>query len=206
MQKKNQQKTDQAQALQAPALHQIKNKNFKDQVVNTKFVGMLFIALTLTSTAMPRWTELHFAAWNGNIKEVETLIARHDTDINAIGDSNRTPLHYAAIWDKTECAELLLINGANIEAKDIDGATPLHLAAYWGSPNCVELLLQHGANFKEKTNDSRTAKTLAKQKGYQNIIDLLNNRQQKQSTINAELSGLELQELENFIAKTNQPN
>ena len=38
-----------------------------------------------------------------------------------------TPLHLAAKYDKVRIALYLLRNGANLDAKDMDGWTPLHV-------------------------------------------------------------------------------
>jgi cytohesin len=41
-------------------------------------------------------------------------------------------LHYAAYGGHKEIAELLIAEGADVNAKDEDGVTPLHEAALWG--------------------------------------------------------------------------
>lgn len=58
-----------------------------------------------------------------------------------------TALHRAvtAIQGTREIVQLLLDNGANIEAPGDGAKTPLHLAASWGFTERVELLLQRGA-------------------------------------------------------------
>lgn len=58
-----------------------------------------------------------------------------------------TALHRAvtAIKGTREIVQLLLDNGANIEALGNCAKTPLHLAASWGFTERVELLLQRGA-------------------------------------------------------------
>ena len=55
-----------------------------------------------------------------------------------------TPLHYAARGHKN-VAELLLDNGADVNAKDKHGNTPLHKATLRGNKDIVELLRKHGA-------------------------------------------------------------
>ena len=42
-----------------------------------------------------------------------------------------TPLHLAASWGHKEIAELLIANGAYVNAKDKEGKTPLYHAARW---------------------------------------------------------------------------
>jgi hypothetical protein len=61
-----------------------------------------------------------------------------------------TPLHLAAIGNKTGAIELLLgpMGGASIDARNNTGCTPLHLAAQRGSREALELLLRLGADVR----------------------------------------------------------
>ena len=60
--------------------------------------------------------------------------------------NNYTLLHHAALNGHTSTAELLLMNGASIEATDRDGNTPLHLSTWKGHIDVVKLLLDNGAS------------------------------------------------------------
>jgi ankyrin repeat protein len=51
------------------------------------------------------------------------LLLEAGSDVNAVDDKGRTPLHYCS----AETAILLLENGAKVSPKDRDGNTPLHL-------------------------------------------------------------------------------
>ena len=55
-----------------------------------------------------------------------------------------TPLHHAAEYNILEIAELLIENGADVNAKDEDGDTPLHVAARNDNVELAELLKKHG--------------------------------------------------------------
>ena len=59
-----------------------------------------------------------------------------------------TPLHIAVLADQKEVAELLLENGADINARAEDeaGGTPLHWAAAIGRKQFAELLVEAGAD------------------------------------------------------------
>lgn len=61
-------------------------------------------------------------------------------------DTLNTPLHWAAYYDLTDIAELLLSRGADTEAQDKNGMTPLHDAVAFTSPKIVTLLLRQGAS------------------------------------------------------------
>ena len=59
---------------------------------------------------------IHEAAEDGNIEVVKQHFAA-GTDVDAKTDDGRTPLHFAAFKSHKEIAELLLANGADVNAK-----------------------------------------------------------------------------------------
>merc|ERR1719300_509018 len=76
---------------------------------------------------------------------VKVLLSR-GANVNAQNPEDRsTPLHKAMNNDGTEIVEILLANGAKIEAKDKNGHTPLQLASLKGKDRLVRLLLSKGA-------------------------------------------------------------
>jgi ankyrin repeat protein len=119
-------------------------------------------------------TALMFAAQEDHTETVQALLSK-GADVNAADKEGNTPLHYAAAtgnlvitnWvgpylfeavthgNKTTI-DLLLANGANVNAKSKDGYTPLHRASVDGDKDVVELLLTHGANVNATTNDGMT--------------------------------------------------
>lgn len=50
-------------------------------------------------------------------------------DIDARDAEGRTPLQWAAEFQQTETAAMVMAAGANVNAKDEDDGTPLHVAA-----------------------------------------------------------------------------
>ncbi|XP_078594440.1 uncharacterized protein LOC144872257 [Branchiostoma floridae x Branchiostoma japonicum] len=58
----------------------------------------------------------------------------------------QTSLHVASRNGRTEVAELLIKNGANLEARDKNQNTPLHLAAAEGHIGTCEHLIRSGAD------------------------------------------------------------
>jgi ankyrin repeat protein/L-ascorbate metabolism protein UlaG (beta-lactamase superfamily) len=56
-----------------------------------------------------------------------------------------TPLQLAALVGYEDAAEILLANGADIEARDRAGATPLQLAVKYGHKSLARMLVAHGA-------------------------------------------------------------
>ncbi len=63
---------------------------------------------------------------------------------------DKPPLHMAAEKGSRVLAELLLADGADVNAKDTSGYTPLHVAAGKGSRDVAELLLANGADVNAK--------------------------------------------------------
>ena len=85
-----------------------------------------------------------------------------------IGDHDgQTPLHYAAQGCSVAVAELLLSNGVDVDAVDVDGNTPLWCATLRtrGDGPIVQLLLGHGADAHHANHDGRTPAHLAEALG-----------------------------------------
>ena len=55
-------------------------------------------------------------------------------------DEGNTPLHYAAIFNRPEAAELLLKTGANLQQENHKGETPLESAISNNSSGVEEIL------------------------------------------------------------------
>jgi len=87
-----------------------------------------------------------------------------------------TALHLACANGHKDVAELLLENGADVNAENKGGHTPLHIATR--STQChediVQLLIDRGANINSKTKrQSNTALHYAVQNGYKAVVRVL---------------------------------
>jgi ankyrin repeat protein len=114
------------------------------------------------------FTLLHHAAlpWpDSDGPEMISVLLEFGADINATardeGVSNVTPLHLAASRYRLESLELLLRQGANIEARRDDGKTALHLSARNFVPetesmDTTEILLKFGADPNARDNQGNT--------------------------------------------------
>jgi ankyrin repeat protein len=96
-----------------------------------------------------------------------SLLLQQKSDLDERDKKGRPPLHYAvnryyiADWNDTResspMIKLLLDEGANIDAQDIDGNTALHDAARSGKEDIFEQLQDRGAGLFIKNNFGLTA-------------------------------------------------
>lgn len=85
---------------------------------------------------------------HGNLDEVMHLVQTHKIDINAVNEIGNTPLIFALQQGKTQIADWLLDNGANVRysSKNMIGVSPLHLAVTVGTLDQVKKCLEGGAD------------------------------------------------------------
>jgi ankyrin repeat protein len=77
-------------------------------------------------------------------QDVAALLIARGADVNARRPGRAdTPLHFATTG---AAAQLLLDNGAELEARDPSGATPLHWAARFGHVEVIGVLIAAGAD------------------------------------------------------------
>jgi ankyrin repeat protein len=105
---------------------------------------------------------IHDAAEKGDLQKIKTLL-RDNPDLVSSKDVGlgRTPLHWAAIKGHIEVVELLLANGAAVNAKDRHGDTPLHAAAEGGRYDAAALLLAKGAEVNMRDIEGITPLSMA---------------------------------------------
>ena len=101
------------------------------------------------------YSALHWAARNGNLDLVDTLLAS-SADVDAVQHSRRTPLMYAAMHGSVEICRALLKHGATVDAIDNSEETALIFAVRGGHTAPVELLLSYGAAANVENLDSES--------------------------------------------------
>ena len=93
------------------------------------------------------------AAKNGDIEAVKQHLAA-GADVNAKSGDGTTPLHNAAVYGHNEVAELLIANGAEVNAIIVSGRnqgkTPVDLAIWRKKTETADLLRKHGGRTAEE--------------------------------------------------------
>jgi ankyrin repeat protein len=117
--------------------------------------------------------EIHDVARDGNLATIRLLLREGPGLVfskNSLGD---TPLHTSVASGQKEAAELLLANGAEVDAKNNYGSTPLHYAADYNHRDLAELLLANNANVDAKDDKGYTPIDIAVVKGHNEVAELL---------------------------------
>jgi ankyrin repeat protein/Tol biopolymer transport system component len=131
----------------------------------------LVVALTIGGAAVA--AEIHEAAQTGNLDRVKALLAEDSRLANALDDSGRTPLHWAARTTHLEIAKLLVAHGADVTIRDVNQVLPLHSAAYRGADAFVAFMIAEGADVDAKAITGATPLHFAVQAGHVRTVDLL---------------------------------
>jgi len=133
-------------------------------------------------------TALIFAANNGHSHAVQALL-QADAQIDLANAQGITPLMFAAHTGGKEVGELLLKNGAkvNAQAAGIENRTALQLAVETNHVEIAELLIAQGADVNLALVNGRTSLMLA---AAAQKIDLLKLLLQHNATVDAQAAGM----------------
>src|SRR3989442_12111770 len=147
-------------------------------MVRRNLLRVVFAALCLTVmlNAEGGNSPVADAAQAGDKAGVRALL-KQAADVNAAQGDGMTALHWAAMKDDAELAQMLLFAGANVRATTRIGAyTPLILAAKNGGAAVMEPLLKAGADVNIQTSNGTTALMLAAASGSTGAVKLLIGR------------------------------
>lgn len=101
-------------------------------------------------------TPLHLAAYFDFPWLVESYISHDRIPVDAVGQTNDTPLIWASEKGSTESVKKLLDAGADPTKLEYDGWSALHWAARNGHPGVAKLLLKHGARLDKQDSRGHT--------------------------------------------------
>jgi len=128
----------------------------------------------LNTFSIDGFTLLGLASYFGHFQLVKLLLEKGaDPNTPSNNQFKVAPIHSACSISNYEIAELLLINGANANAKQLHDYTPLHAAAHNGKTELARLLINYGADINAKTNDGKTPQSLALEIGFNELADLI---------------------------------
>ncbi|XP_015974558.1 ankyrin repeat and SOCS box protein 9 isoform X2 [Rousettus aegyptiacus] len=88
-------------------------------------------------------------------------------------ESDRTPVHEAAMRGRLLSLKHLIRQGWTVNLITADNVSPLHEACLGGHPSCVKMLLKHGAQVNGITSDWRTPLFNACVSGSHDCVNLL---------------------------------
>ncbi|CAB3407202.1 unnamed protein product [Caenorhabditis bovis] len=117
--------------------------------------------------------ELLEAAFNSDLKKIDSLMRDGQVHIDSTDDDDVTALHIAAAMGNTNLVRRLLDYGANIEACNQLGLTPFLYAAREGKLSVIDVLLQKGADYRKLTYLGVNALTLAAAGGHADVVKKL---------------------------------
>eukprot|EP00112_Aurelia_sp_Birch-Aquarium-sp1_P010726 Seg2284.4 transcript_id=Seg2284.4/GoldUCD/mRNA.D3Y31 product=Inversin protein_id=Seg2284.4/GoldUCD/D3Y31 len=136
-------------------------------------------------------TLIHWATAYGTLSCFDKLL-EYDAPLNEIDGHGVTPLHYGCQKDadenlnnaRSKVINILLLNGAKLDAVDNEGRKPIHWAASSGNTSAMEILLTAGDDVNSRTSrEQMTALHLASFQGLTEVVDFL--VKQKNIDINA---------------------
>jgi uncharacterized protein len=88
--------------------------------------------------------------------DIASELVEHGADVNATSRFNITPLMGVVAYDPS-IVRLLIANGANVNARDVEGGTALMQAALLGRAYNVKILVEAGPDVNARDNKGGTA-------------------------------------------------
>jgi uncharacterized protein len=118
---------------------------------------------------------LGYACFFNQLAIARYLIVEKEADVNQASSNafKVTPLHSACAIVSYSLTQLLLDNGADVNARQQGGVTPLHSAAHHGATELVRLLIERGADINATTDTGETALSFAEKSSFPNTVAYL---------------------------------
>src|ERR1043166_8383763 len=97
-------------------------------IVALLFCSLLIRLAGVSSPPQGKEHPIHQAAADCNLAEVQRLLSHNPSLARATDQTGRTPLHRAVSHGCTAVAKVLLVYGADVNARNRAGSTPLRWA------------------------------------------------------------------------------
>jgi ankyrin repeat protein len=133
-------------------------------------LGISCVAVMSAAAADLRLADV---AMHGDRSAVRSLLDQK-ADVNAAQGDGMTALHWAALKNDLEMAQMLLRAGASVKAETrVDAVTPLYLAGTNGNPAMIEALLKAGADVNSANGSGTSALMAASSAGSPDAVQVL---------------------------------
>lgn len=116
---------------------------------------------------------IHVAASQGILKLGKALLDAGEVDASLRDGSGKTALHWSAMTDRVDFAEMLLEHDAAMDATDHQNRTALFSAAAFGSNRAAMVLLKWGAEMNAACVRGLTPLHAAAAGGHDEVVDIL---------------------------------
>ena len=116
------------------------------------------------------YNSFHLACIGGHMTVVGLLLSRSAELLHSADKFGRTGLHVASTHGHNHMVEVLLGQGAEINATDKNGWTPLHCASRTGTFEVVKHLTESGASLKAETNHGAQPIWFAASEGHNDVL------------------------------------
>jgi ankyrin repeat protein len=139
-------------------------RTFLNYLLHSRISHLATVLLIMSACCIPAFCqqdldkEIHYSAHKGDLPKVQSLLKNNPELVSSKDEYGDTPLHVAG---NRAVAELLLAEGAEVNARDNNAWTPLHWAADAGNKDVVELLLANKAEVNAKNKDGKTSLHMA---------------------------------------------
>ncbi|MBT3279455.1 MAG: DUF4339 domain-containing protein, partial [Phycisphaerales bacterium] len=150
---------------------------FSPSSYNLKKMSIVFILILLAFPPIAHGSNLlgakfDLAVTRGDAETVSRLINRGARVNQADDVIGYTPLHHAVTGGHRDVVNALLMAGANVNAKAMDGETPLYLAELRGYSEIAGLLRTYGASGRERVKGN-TPDDMGKRRRVNEMLEIL---------------------------------